>query len=149
MARARESAERLLTRLLLVVLGVVLLWGSNRALFRSQVRFASAQAPPSWSGWVLWLGLAVLAGVAVGLAAMLPDHFGYRFGRAFVLGIVPLLLLAHLTFAVGPLIRFTAENAHWLVVTKGFFFDGLGIGYALAVALGVAIAAGFDVRRSR
>ncbi len=139
--KAPTRLWRTVARAVLVVLAFVLLWAGNRALNHMALRASVTYVVP-WGGWLWWIALLVLAGVAFGLAAMLPERLHFRPTRAVLLGIVPLLMLVHQAMVIGPssAVQFTLRHLHFL--NRVFFFD-TSSHYAITVMLGVAIAAGF------
>jgi hypothetical protein len=142
--RTAERAAGTLVRAILVVGAMVLLVAADRAFQRMQVVSLSKFTLPTWGSWLESFGLMVLAGVAFGLAAMLPLRLRYRPLRALLLGIVPLLALIEYTLLAGPAQRFTATHARWFDVHAPLLNDLTSFApYVLAVLLGVAIVAGF------
>jgi|GEM_PF-5437553 hypothetical protein len=131
-----------------VLMGVALffVWAADHVLFRMNIARARTFITPVGS-WLWWICLLAIAGIAFGLAAMLPEHLRYHPVRALVLAIVPLLMLTDFTLSLGPssLVRFGRDHLDFLVKHE-FFFNGqdsFAVSFALAVFLGVAIASGF------
>jgi hypothetical protein len=144
---APRKLPRAILRVFLTVMALVLLWAGNRAFLHMQEHWARTFLRP-WGSWLWSLGLLVLAGVAFGLAVLLPLRARFMPLRALVIGIVPLLMLAHATLISGPtsLTRFAGAHLRFLF-NRIFFFDGPSQGaaalYVVAVFLGVAVASGF------
>ena len=144
----RRTAGRLveaLVRAVLVVGGLVplrfaesryLAWSrENAAAFRIQL-----------GGWVLWVGLMALAGLAFGLAGWMPwGRMRYRWTHALLVGVVPLVMLAH--FAIVATHWFSLPR--WLWGRPPYFWTDVGPQFALAVLLGIAVASGFASHRDR
>jgi hypothetical protein len=142
-----STRTRTVIRLLLVIAAFVLLWAGDRQ-FAELIVTRSSTYTTTWAGWLGWIGFLALSGVAFGLAGWLPSGFGYRPGRALLLGVVPLLMLIHATLVQGPrsVVTFSLHHLGFLY-RHIYFFDGLrgmGVPFALALMLGVAIAAGFS-----
>jgi len=134
----RRRDLRWVLRLILVVGALALLWLAQRRYEVWQERFAS-EFKPNVELWLQWVGLAVLSGIAFGLAAWLPSgRLSYRLGRVLILGVLPLLALVH--FAL--FLQYNQDLPSFLR-DHVWFYMSLGPQFALAVMLGVAIAAGF------
>lgn len=105
----------------------------------------------TWGSWLWWMALLTFAGLAFGLAAMLPSRLRFRPGRALLLGVVPLLILIYLSMQAGPGDFVSWANQHLRFITNNTWLntwlalqDIVQTGFICSVLLGVAIAAGFD-----
>jgi len=125
-------------RIVLFAAAMVALWAAQRGYAHFQETFALTF---HWStaAWLNWTGPAAAAGLLLGLGASPFRRGGYRWKVAVLLGVVPVLLLAHGAL-LFPLAR---HNVHVADLDRVFFFDDLGVQWALAVMVGVAVAAGF------
>ena len=123
-------------RLILVVGALALLWLAQRRYEVWQERFSS-DFKSHLDLWLEWVGLAALSGLAFGVAAWLPSGLSYRLGRVLLLGVLPLLALVH--FAL--FLQYPEDLPSFL--NRAYFYMNLGPQFALALMLGVAIAAGF------
>ena len=96
----------------------------------------------TWQGWIGWLLLVVFSGFLFALAARLPRSFRYRPWTPLLVGIIPLLMLAH--FFVSWL------NVYWpdapRLFNAWYFYESFEAQFALAIMLGVALASGFKDR---
>lgn len=99
--------------------------------------------------WGASLGLVAVGGLVFGLAVWLPSQrTRYKWTRAVLLGIVPLLLMAHFAFVFG-----FALPHRWagpaLLLQMRFYFS-YGPQFSLAILTGLAVASGFapDVPRA-
>ncbi len=141
--RTKERAAGTLVRAILIVGAMVLLVVADRA-FQHMTGVRAITYTTPWRSWLWSFGLMVLAGVAFGLAAMLPVRLRYRALRALLLAIVPLLGLVEYTMVIGPAAPFTTAHWHWFEGHAPFFNDLASfVPFVLAVLLGVAIVAGF------
>ncbi len=136
MGQARESGLWMPLRLVLVAVCFLLLVAADQRLqvwlTRITVTFES-----DMGAWFTFVFLAVLAGFAAGLAAVLPSRFSYRLGRVITLGILPLAVLAVMaSWLPGGI---PSGLPLWVV---RFLFVGSGQ-MAVALLLGLAVAAGF------
>ncbi len=127
--------RREVVSLLLVLVSFILFWAYSHALDHYSMT-AVRDLKYGWSGWIWWVLLVVCAGIAFGLAAVLPTHWHYHPIRALILGTLPLLAIVHEAMVFGPLISLHV----WSFLNHVYFFD---IVPAAEVFLGVAIAAGF------
>jgi hypothetical protein len=129
-------------RVVLLATSMAALFGWDRANQYVDVHLSRSFVTP-WGGWLWLVGMLIVSGAAFGLAAMLPRRRSYRPGRAFVLGLVPLLLVAHVTLALGPGRDYTIEHLPFLDhFLFGFEVEG---GRLIApVLLGLALVAGFE-----
>jgi hypothetical protein len=134
----RKPNLRWVLRLILVVGAMALLWLAQHRLDTWQVRYSS-EFKPHVELSLEWVGLAVLSGLAFGLAAWLPSgRLSYRWGRVLLLGVLPLLAQVHVTLFLQFRQDLPSFFGHYV-----WFYMNLGPQFALAVMLGVAIAAGF------
>jgi len=125
-------------RLILVVGALALLWLAQHRYEVWQERYSS-EFKPNVELWLEWVGLAVLSGLAFGLAAWLPSgRLSYRWGRVLLLGVFPLLALVHFALFLQY-----GQDLPSFLGDYVWFYMSLGPQFALAVMLGVAIAAGF------
>jgi hypothetical protein len=137
----RSRVREWVFRFVLLVAALVALWGANRAFEAAQKR-AATSLTYSTSGWLAWVGLAVTAGIAVGLAFSPPRGWRpYGWGKAFVVGIVPFILLTH-----GLLARTRWELPTFL--RRFYFYLNPGPQWALAIILGLAVTSGFPRENS-
>jgi hypothetical protein len=115
------------------VASLVLLWVAEHQLF----------------GWDLarsfeYLGLIVLAGLVLGIAAWLPLGWRYEWGPPLALGAIPFLMLAQselLLYRHAHYLNLPSWLDRWL--NRPYFFNDLGPQFVLAIMLGVALSAGF------
>ena len=123
------------------VASVVVLWLAQRRFDAWQGRVATTFR---WNagGWFGYVGLLVLAGFVLGLGAVLPLRLRYRVVPALTLGAIPLLLLARTPFLLGYAAPHRVHLPSWF--TQPYFLAGTSAEFALAVLLGVALAAGFS-----
>jgi hypothetical protein len=105
--------------------------------------FVTGRMP--WGGWLTWIVLLALAGLAFGLAARVPFVLRFHAGRAALLAVIPSLCVLEVSVSFGPtgLVTFVAQHARflWLDVSSADVL--MEIGNLAAVLLGVAVAAGF------
>jgi len=101
--------------------------------------WARATFHRTWQGWIGWLLLVVLSGFLFALAARPPRSFRYRPGTPLLVGIIPLLMLAHFVLLFG---------SEWVdaprILLNTYFYMTFNAQFALAVMLGVALASGFE-----
>jgi phosphoglycerol transferase MdoB-like AlkP superfamily enzyme len=141
----RKAADRiaeLLVRVVLVVGAMVLLrFAESRYVAWRQE--GTANFHYQLSGWLLWVGLAALAGLAFGLAGWMPwGRMRFRWTRALLLGVVPLILLTLLRLWFGGV---RLPSSLW----RAFSWLDTGPQFVLATLLGVAVASGFAPRTER
>ena len=136
-------------RALLALLAVVLVWAGNRQLFIWMLN-QKATWQMSVPGWLAWVGLLVLAGFVLGLAAGPRRTWRYRFSTAFAVGIIPFLMLVHVSLYWFVVLQHKVQVP---LISKGWFMDHTAwytlhweVELAVAMMLGVAISAGFRAR---
>lgn len=95
------------------------------------------ETAPEWTGWLL---VMVGAGLLFGLAARLPRRPAYRIGSPLVLAAILALMLAH------PVLLYGLEVSLPGPLDRAWFYMNSDVQFALAVMLGVALAAGFDAQ---
>jgi len=130
-----------IVRACLAIASVILLWLAQRR-FDSWQRRVAATFHWNTGGWFAYIGLLVLAGFALGLGAVFPRRLRYHVVSALALGLIPLLLLARAPFLLGYASPHRMHLPSWLA--QPYFFDTASCEFALAVLLGVALAAGFS-----
>ena len=97
--------------------------------------------------WAPWVGLVALTGFGFGLAAWMPwGRMRFRLSRALLVGVVPLVLLAHFAFLFGLILPHVWRPGFLM---RSYFWDDVGPLFALAVLLGVAVASAFAPRKER
>jgi len=128
----------ILLRVLLVAGAMVAIWAAQRGFTHFQQAYATTFR---WSlpAWLNWTGPAAAAGLLFGLAGSPLRWHGYRWTVTVLLGAVPVALLAHGALLL-PLAR---HHVHWAYLDRVFFFDDFGAQWALAVVVGLAVAAAF------
>ncbi len=132
---SRTRMQRRVVRALLVLASFFFLWAFSHGL-SNYSRTGAETFKYWWSGWLRWVLPAMCAGIAFGLAAVLPTRWHYHPISAFILGILPLLVIVHQAMIVGPL-----SSPTWgSFLNHVYFFDTVP---AAEVFLGLAIAAGF------
>lgn len=137
-SRATGPWLAIATRLLLVLAALVTLrFGVVRMQdweLRSRAFFHH-----TWQGWIGWLLLVVLSGFLFAIAARLPRSFRYRPWIPLLVGIIPLLMLAHFVLLFG---------VEWVdaprILLNTYFYMTFEAQFALAIMLGVALASGFE-----
>lgn len=136
----RKTSASFLARLGLALLA---LWLLSVAEHRYEVfhqDFAAFFRFDFWL-WAAWVGAAALSGLAFGLAAWLPfGRLRYRWSR-LALVLVPLLPLIHYWAYWNAWFTGRSGIEGWL--TRPYSVDAIGPIFALAVLVGVALAAGF------
>jgi len=135
-----EKLKPILVRLLFFVGAMGSLWiGVAREqswLLQRKVLFE-----PVTGGLLLWLAFVALSGFLFTLAAIPPAGWRYRPLTPLLFGLLPVLFIAHfVAFFAGVEPRFLIQR--WVP----FYFD-INAQFALAVLVGVALAAGFVPRR--
>lgn len=143
-SRATGPWLAIATRLLLVLAALVTLrFGVVRMQdweLRSRAFFHH-----TWQGWIGWLLLVVLSGFLFAIAARLPRSFRYRPWVPLLVGIIPLLMLAHFVLLFGV----EWVDAPRILLNTYFymtFYMTFEAQFALAIMLGVALASGFQER---
>jgi hypothetical protein len=126
------------TRIGLLALALLSLWVAWDR-FQAWDAVSRATFHRAAGGWVLWLGLMVLSGFLFGLAVVLPVELPDRLGPPALLGVVPLLLLAHSLI----LISFSSWHLPAPLGTVRFYAGSFPVQFALATMLGMALASGF------
>lgn len=130
-----------LLRLVFVVVSVLLLWAAENRLEIVQNQFRLPRTRPHvLSAMLVYLAIVVLAGLAFGLAMKPPHRWSYRWGIALILGTVPFVLLAVTVWIEGY--QYTRGTIPSFLFHPRFYLAS-GPQFALAVMLGLAIAAGF------
>lgn len=94
--------------------------------------------------WLAWAGATVAAGLLFGLATWLPFAKIRFLPSRLLLAAVALLPLAHFSWLY---IESHAPPGGWLV--RFSWFDDWGTQFVMAAFAGVAIASGFQAKRSR
>jgi hypothetical protein len=142
----KDGIPRLVSRGVLVVLAVFLLWAGFIVHKHAAVQARATSTLPLWGSWLKWHGLYVIAGLSFGLAAALPRGVRYRLGRALLLGALPIVWLVHVGL-VGPGVHFTVQHlgfvARWPSSADLAEFEWTMDAVA-AAWLGLSIAAGFE-----
>ena len=135
-----EKFKPMLVRLLFFVGAMGSLW-IGVAREQSWLLQRKAFFEPVTGGLLLWLAFVSLSGFLFTLAAIPPAGWRYRPLTPLLLGLLPLLFIAHfVAFFAGVEPRFLIQR--WVP----FYFDILAQ-FASALLLGVALAAGFVPRR--
>lgn len=130
-----------LLRLVFVVVSVLLLWAAEDRFEVVQNQFRLPRTRPHvLSAMLVYIAIAVLAGLAFGLAMRPPHGWSYRWGIALILGAVPFVLLAVTVWIEGY--QYTRGPIPSFLFHPGFYLNW-GPQFALAVMPGLAIAAGF------
>lgn len=132
----------MLTRLVLVLLGLLLLWSAHGRYQDWRDDYASSFRSDVGL-WVAYVAIVVLAGAALGLAVVLPARIGgYRWGLSLVLALPPLALLT-----LGSLWEVRAVRE----AIPGELLEVVAGSVVLPVTafmVGVAVAAGFADHRA-
>jgi hypothetical protein len=92
---------------------------------------------PTILPWIGWLSLFALAGCLASLALRTPRSLRYRPWRPLVGSLVPVLLIAH---GMAWLSGWTMPG----FLRFGYFYAGPGVQSVLAIAIGLAVASGFE-----
>jgi hypothetical protein len=95
--------------------------------------------------WALWVVPAALAGAAFAVAAAPARTSHHSPVVSFVVGVVPILLLAQTVYAFWEATSGRAASASWL--SRLYWYTDTGPQFVLAVMAGVALGLGF-VRRT-
>jgi hypothetical protein len=136
----------------LVALAFVLVWFMDLRWEAARFQYAETFRWPM-ATWLGFLGVGLLAGLALGFALFLPPRLGrYRWGRVVVLGVVPsllvvlgLALLPNLDQVFAPPHDDPIEGA----LTRLVDFFGGTFQALSAILVGVAVASGFAEPRPR
>jgi hypothetical protein len=91
--------------------------------------------------WLAVVGLGAAAGLAGGLASLPGWRGGYRWGRATIIALPPLLLLAHHWLVLGLALPRGWDVPRLLLHFPWYMQQGPA--FALSVMVGVGIASGF------
>ena len=135
-----EKLKPILVRLLFFAGAMGSLW-IGVAREQSWLLQRQAMFEPVTGGLLLWLAFVALSGFLFTLAAIPPAGLRYRPLTPLLLGLLPVLFIAHFAaFFAGVEPRFLITR--WVP----FYFD-INAQFALAVLFGVALASGFVPRR--
>jgi hypothetical protein len=116
---------------------LALVWRAERA-HEEWERRAAVEFQFKNGLWFAWIISALVAGIVFGLALWLPrGHAAYRWGRAAILGVPPLLLLLHYWVVFGLSVHLPG-----LLGRPTPFWES-GPQFALAAFAGIAITSGF------
>lgn len=91
--------------------------------------------------WALWFVPAALAGAAFAVAAAPARTSSHRSVVSFLVGVVPILLLAQTVYAFWQATSGRAASASWL--SRFYWYSDVGPQFVLAVMAGVGLGLGF------
>ena len=143
-----KGIARMVLRAGLVVLATFLLWTGYQIQGRAYIQ-RSVTYELGWASWLKWNGVSVLAGLAIGLAMLLPRSVRYRPSRVILLAALPIVWLADSALLFGPnsAVKFGQQHLRfllrWPASIDKFGFEPV-MAIVAAVWLGLAIAAGFE-----